>query len=533
MMKQSIYYHTLFIHQALLIVGLACLIIVSGLAVSAPSVHAAELDLDLLDVYIRENMETFEVPAMAVAIVQGNDVIFQRTYGVRDEKTGEPVDEDTLFVLGSVTKSMLAVAFANLVDQGRVAWDDTIITYLPDLKLSNQFVKENMTIRDLLAQRSGFPFDFAYVAEFAAGKSLAEIVDLIQYMPVSTDHFRKAFFYSNFNFTVTSRVLEESTGKPFSDAMDELVFEPLGMSDSFTDYEKAMQYPNKIAVNGSTLFGQAHLFDGYVNIEGVAGAGAALSTLTDFARYLQFHMNTGVLNGQQIISATPVEEMHTVQLPISNPAEGGPTFEAWFPEGTTEIVNAGYGLGTIIFEYHGKKVVWHGGQAQGGDAMFIWMPEEQIGAVVLSNMFMNDLTESVFSMIFNPFVGLPQEDQSERFLAVQQHKDDPWKIPEPAEKTPYSLELDAYAGSYASLSGDLDVTVSGDHLVFTMEGNGLTGKITPWTGDTFFLTYDEPGRTWICGQTPVTFHLENGNVVSFVCDSPFLWQKDVVTYTRQ
>jgi hypothetical protein len=93
--------------------------------------------------------------------------------------------------------------------------------------------------------------------------------------------------------------------------------------------------------------------------------------------------------------------------------------------------------------------------------------------------------------------------------------------------------LEAYAGSYASLSGDLDVTVSGDHLVFTMEGNGLTGTITPWTGDTFFLTYDEPGRTWIWGQTPVTFHLENGNVVSFVCDSPFLWQKDVVTYTRQ
>lgn len=495
-----------------------------------------KLDTDRLDAYIRKGIKDFSVPAAAVAVIADGRIIFKKTYGVRSTRNAEPVTANTLFALGSNTKSMSSVAFANLISQGKVNWDDKVKAHLPKLNLSDPDILAELTIRDLLGMRAGFVFDNLYHAGYIGQKNLDQLMELIPVMPVDKDRFRKKWFYMNQPFIIASKLLEEITGKPFDQAMEELVFTPLSMTSTYACYEKAMTHEEKIEKNRSINWGKSYDFDGYGNVDGYAAAGSAFSTLDDFIRYLKFHMNQGQLNGRQIISAEALLPAHQVQMKIPSAEAGGPTFQAWFPEGTSKV-NGGYGLGLIIFEYFEEKIIWHGGQTTGGDSVIAWMPDKKVGFVALTNAFMTDFTESLLPMILNPFIGKEQEDKSKRFLNIQNHKDDGFIFQSPENKSPMALSPDKYTGIFESPSGIVSIRLStAGKLEFKTDGIGLSGSLRHIDKNTFLMEYDDRSRAriWSYWQSPIEFKTgTDGKAIQFQFTSPFWYAKKLVTFKRK
>jgi len=108
-----------------------------------------------LDAWIKREMERWQIPGMAVAVVRNDSVVHARGYGVLGLDDPRPVDENTLFGVASTTKAMTAGALAMLVDEGRVHWDDPVVRHLPDFQLADPWVTRNVTVRDLLTHQVG------------------------------------------------------------------------------------------------------------------------------------------------------------------------------------------------------------------------------------------------------------------------------------------------------------------------------------------------------------------------------------------
>ena len=121
-----------------------------AVAISAQSGPPADLDA-----FVARAMKTFEVPGMAVAIVKDGNVVVAKGYGLRKLGETAPVDENTLFGIGSNTKAFTSAALASLVDEGKISWDDKVYERLKDFQMYDPYVSHEMTIRDLLCHRSG------------------------------------------------------------------------------------------------------------------------------------------------------------------------------------------------------------------------------------------------------------------------------------------------------------------------------------------------------------------------------------------
>ena len=108
-----------------------------------------------LDAYVAHDMKTFDVPGIAIAIVKDGKVVLAKGYGVRKLGDATPVDENTLFGIGSNTKAFTSAALASLVDAGKISWDDKVYERLKGFEMYDPYVSHEMTIRDLLTHRSG------------------------------------------------------------------------------------------------------------------------------------------------------------------------------------------------------------------------------------------------------------------------------------------------------------------------------------------------------------------------------------------
>src|SRR5664279_1322203 len=124
------------------------------LMVSVAAINAQQVPADL-DAYVARSMKTFDVPGISVAIVKDGKVVLAKGYGVRKLGESTPVDENTLFGIGSNSKAFTAACLAILVDEGKIAWDDPVYQRLPDFQMYDPYVSHEMTIRDLLTHRSG------------------------------------------------------------------------------------------------------------------------------------------------------------------------------------------------------------------------------------------------------------------------------------------------------------------------------------------------------------------------------------------
>ena len=320
---------------------------------------AAEFDRNRIDLH---------VPGAVLAIVRGEEVIFARGFGLADVEKKTPVTPETRFFIGSTTKAFTATLVGMLVDEGRMQWDDPVEKYLPEFKLKVQSNDPNdrATLRDVLSHRTGFTR--MGLLEMSTGMSSDEILRRASSAePIAP--FRQRFLYNNEHYLAAGSAAGVAAGTSWHALVKARILDPLGMTATRTSVREAWNDPRTARGYAWDEAGQRVrplTFEtmGF-NIDGIAPAGAIGSTATDMTAWLRFLLRQGVQDGKALISPAALSTTWTRQIPI-----GG---------------TAGYGMGWIVRDWQGQRLIAHDGAIGGFSAHVGLLPDSKIGFVVLTN----------------------------------------------------------------------------------------------------------------------------------------------------
>src|SRR5205807_3855040 len=338
------------------------------------STAQAQVDpLKGLDEYIKKALMEWEVPGLALAIVKNDKVILARGYGVRKLGETTPVDEYTLFAIGSATKAFTAAALAMLVDEGKIKWDDPVTKYLPGFQLYDPYVTREITIRDLLAHRSGL--DRNEVIWYGSRNSREDVLRRLRFVKPGSS-FRSKFGYQNVMYLAGGQIIPEVTKTSWDEFVQEKIFKPLGMTSSLTSIRPLRASP-AVATPHQKIEDKVQIIP-WRNIDNIGPAGSINSNVHDMAQWLRLQLGEGIYEKNRLLGSGAVQQMHAAQTVI--PLEG--TMARLNPNAHFLC----YGLGWFLQDYRGRKLVEHGGNIDGMSAMVAMLPEEKLGLVVLTNL---------------------------------------------------------------------------------------------------------------------------------------------------
>jgi CubicO group peptidase (beta-lactamase class C family) len=351
-------------------------------AVTTPAVDPAKLELEKRLAYLEQTLEQARieghVPGMAIAIVDDGELIWAHGFGVSDLDANTPVTPETVFAIGSSTKAFSSTMTAMLVDEGKLAWDDPVTKYLPEFTLQiDGKESEAATIRDLLAHRCGF----ARMGMLWAGNTIPrdEVLRFAaRAKPVAP--FRKEFHYNNVTYMAGALAAAQAGGASWDQLIRTRLLEPLGMQHTSLDYASAAADPARS--KGYTWRDDLGIFEPALhrNTDAIAPAGSIFSSVLDMSLWLRFQLDEGEIAGKRLVSAAALAETHTQQIEVAP--------------------GVGYGLGWMLREWNGKRVVEHGGTIDGFAAAVALLPEEELGMVLLTNAGMTPLQQTAQNLVF-------------------------------------------------------------------------------------------------------------------------------------
>ena len=448
------------------------------IAVTTQVASAQNGSLNGFDDYVNKAMKEWEVPGLAVAIIKGDQIVLAKGYGVRKIGDPAPVDERTLFAIGSSSKAFTAAAVGMLVDEGKVKWDDPVTKYLPEFEMYDPYVTRELTVRDLLTHRSGLQRgDFLW---YGTELDREEILKRTRHLKPSWS-LRSTFGYQNLMYLAAGQLIARVSGKSWDEFIRDRFFAPLNMSASSTSIN-ALKTANNVATPHSKIEEKVTVIP-WRNIDNIAPAGSINSNVVDMAQWVRLQLGDGMFEKQKIFSAAQAKEMHAAQTVI----RFEPPYTMFYPE--AHFLN--YGLGWFLSDYRGRKVVEHGGAIDGMRAQVALIPEEKLGLVVLSNMNGSGLPTALMYRIFDSYLATPQRDWSADMLKTMKTMEEAGKAAEKKQEaervtgTNPSVALDKYAGTYRNdLYGDVKVTHDAGKLSMRY-GPAFTGDLSHWHYDTF------------------------------------------------
>jgi len=464
---------------------------------------------DYLDQVVERARGQFDVPGIAVAVVKDGAVVASKGYGVRKLGETAPVTPNSLFRIASNTKAFTTAALAMLVDEGKIHWDDPVIQYLPGFQMYDPYVTREMTIRDLLTHRSGLGLGAGDLMFWPATDfTREEIVRRIRFLKPASS-FRGKYAYDNLLYLVAGAALASVSGRSWDDFVAQRIFAPLGMSHT----NSSSRTLAAAAADVATPHGHA---DGKLvplpqtDHDNNAPAGSINSCVADMARWLTLQLNHGALGPLRLFSEAQSKEMWTPQtiLPIADPPAGAPAaLTAIQPN-----FNA-YGLGWMLRDYRGRKMVGHTGVLAGYVSRVAMIPDLNLGVVVLTNQEAEEAHTAIAFTVLDHYLGAPETDwvAAEAALAriEQAQGEDAVKqaaAGRNAASRP-SLPLAAFAGRYRDAwYGDVLIQEAGGRLTISFtHTKALTGDLEHWQYDTFIARWRD--RT-LNADAYVTFSLK-------------------------
>jgi CubicO group peptidase (beta-lactamase class C family) len=218
--------------------------LVAALFFATPVVaqQQAKPDWAAFDTFVAQAAKDWRVPALAIAVVKDDSVVFMKGYGVLESGKPTRADEHTRFAIGSTTKAMTSAGLAMLVDEGKLHWDDKVTRFIPELQLADPWATREMTIRDLLTHRTGLPgTDLFWASNWKF--SPAEIIRRLRYIQ-PTASFRSEWQYQNVMYALGGTIIERASGMRWEDFMRARVFKPLGMNETEALVSSIVGKPN-------------------------------------------------------------------------------------------------------------------------------------------------------------------------------------------------------------------------------------------------------------------------------------------------
>ncbi|MFN5058773.1 MAG: serine hydrolase domain-containing protein [Chloroflexota bacterium] len=306
---------------------------------------------------IVSDMKRLEVPGVSVAIWHG-DAVHSAGFGVTNVDHPIPVTADTLFQVGSISKTVTATLIMQLVEAGKLDLDAPVRTIIPSLKLADANVTENVTTRHLLTHLGGWMGD--YFNDYGNGNdALDKMVKSLTRLPQITP-LGSVWSYNNAGFNIAGRIIEILTKVAYETAAQSMLFRPIGMHQSYF-YPDDTILTKRFAVGHQKWDGEARVATPWAIGRAANAVGGVVSTVTDLIRYAQFHSG----DGQGIIDRTSLLQMRTVQTSAGGRGDMGLT---WF-----------------IRHHDGFSSYGHGGATKGQKATFRFVPDKQFAIAVLTN----------------------------------------------------------------------------------------------------------------------------------------------------
>lgn len=391
-------------------------------AAAAPAPVLARQGAYNLEADVNRALSTFDVPGIAIAIVKDGQVVAAKGFGVRKLGETAPVTGKTLFEIASNSKAFTAAALAQLVDEGKLKWDDPVTRHLPGFQMNDAYVTGAMTVRDLLTHRSGLGLGAGDLMWWPTTTFTSdEIIDRLRYIKLATS-FRDRYAYDNLLYIVAGKIIADKTGKPWGDAVRERILTPLGMDMTTTSLAAMLRAPDYAAPHSKS--GDKTGVVKPMPVENAIGAVGINTNAEDIARWMNLLLNNGkAADGKQVISEKQVREMWTAQTPMKF-AEPKPALA------TTRPNFLAYGLGFQLRDYKGRKLVMHGGALQGFFSRVVMIPEEKLGVAIFTNAENSGSMTALQWRILDHYLGVPERDWISIVSADEQarHQEDVAKV---------------------------------------------------------------------------------------------------------
>ncbi|MDD4465429.1 MAG: serine hydrolase [Dehalococcoidales bacterium] len=319
-----------------------------------------------MDALVAKFMTEDSIPGVSVVVVKEDETVYAKGYGITSIDDPKPVDENTLFVLASVSKSFTALGVLLLRDGGIIDIDKPVVYYVPDFSLSDTTASSKITIRHLLTHTSGIPGSLAEPQGYFDGPdAMAEMVSDLGGLSLNNPP-GDTFEYSNLNYFLLGAVVEAATGQTFENYMEKAVFEPLGLNRTTLDPAQAEAWGR--AYGHQPVFGQVVQRSMPV-FRSALPAGWVMSNARDMGRWLSLFLNGGTLDGEQVVKSETIEEMLT---PATYYRKDGH--------------KVGYGMGWLVDTgSNGIKRIWHGGDTPSFLADMMLLPDYSTGITVILN----------------------------------------------------------------------------------------------------------------------------------------------------
>ena len=340
--------------------------------------------LDLLVEQLEQQRQTLHVPGMAIAVVKDDEVVLTHGFGIADVEEKTPVTPETIFAIGSSTKSFTSTLVGMLVDENKMDWDDPVTEYLPYFQMDIESTDESadITLRDVLSHRTGFVRMGLLIG---SGQIPIEEVLLDATMAEPYVPFRQKFYYSNVMYMSAGVAAGKVEGTDWDTLVAERIFEPLGMDSTTTS---VTQTENDSRLASGYLWDedlQDYEYRPMRNVDNIGPSGSINSNVIDMAQWLRLQLNRGEYEGNRLISEASLSETWTTQIYIAE--------------------NVGYGMGWMIREWDGQQVIEHGGNVDGFSAQVAMLPESNLGFVLLTNASVSTLPPQVINMVWDTLLG--------------------------------------------------------------------------------------------------------------------------------
>ena len=369
------------------------------LALSAltPNVRSQDpVHPDLADMAVRWRgaMEACGVPALAMVLVDREEVLHRATLGRRDPARDAPVTRDTMFYIASATKPYVALALVQLAEAGKLELDAPVLRYLPRFRIADAELTRTISVRDLLCHRPGLNSREIVLLDAYTG----EITEDRYYHFLAEVRPEGRVAYSNVHFTLAGRVIEAVSGQSWRDYLAEHVFAPAGMTRT-TGYADWMYAQDDVAIPSIVVGGKAVPASVRKNDRTMHAAGGLGTSIDDLSRWLRLQLGRGAIGGTRLLSERAMEASWALLSESKDDAEFGST--------------EGFALGWQRGAYRGHLELRHGGGYVASASGVMFLPELDLGLAVVATG--GGGVTRVCQLVAN--------DVRERFLADDQVRD--------------------------------------------------------------------------------------------------------------
>ncbi len=438
-------------------------------------------------------LKTFNVPGIALGVVKNGKLIHAKGYGVSNLNTGKKVDENTLFGVASNSKAMTAAVLGQLVDEGKIKWDDRVTDYIPEFKMYDPYVTDAFTIRDLLTHRSGLGLGAGDLMMFPDGSNFTkkDIIHNIRYLkPVSA--FRTKYDYDNNLYIVAGEVAERVSGIKWEDLVEQKIMKPLGMTSSAASLYRLKDNSNAVRPH-APVNGKLQVLDIDWS-ESANAAGGIWSNVTDWSKWVIAQMNHGKYGAgldNKVFSFEVHEETWTPQTIIKT--------------GTSAPYNthfAAYGLGWFLSDVKGYKQVTHTGGLAGMVTQVVMFPELQLGIIVFTNQQSGAAFNAISRTIQDSYLGVIGYDWVKIMKdRVDRGEAEAKKIGEEVEKDMQAqlskaggqFNFQPYLGIYRDVwFGDIEISMkNGKAWMDCKRSPKLSGEVLSYKGNSLIVRWTD------------------------------------------